>query len=164
MTDTFHYPGLIDIYRDVLHRDDRLRDISLQGTSEQDWQTLLDFLRTSTYSVEFTLGGNPQPLPEQVADIFALDNKEDEPSLSIDREHLKINCHFFTRDEIEFDIDPYDYETDEQVSRLLEFIRTIGRLLHKTIILTPEEKHDFAYFRFDPETNEEIWFPEEYYR
>ena len=59
-------------------------------------------------------------------------------TLRIDREHLALNSHFFTRKEIEFDLDPHDFQNDQQVSRLLDFIRVIGRLLNKPVILTPE--------------------------
>ena len=45
------------IYQDIFYMDGSLRDIYVQGTSEQDWQTLLDFLRTSSYPLEFLIGG-----------------------------------------------------------------------------------------------------------
>ena len=58
------------IYRDVFYRDGSLRDIYILETSEQDWQTLLDFLRTSSYSLECLIGEGHQQLPEQVTDLF----------------------------------------------------------------------------------------------
>ncbi len=148
------------IYRDIFYMDGSLRDIYVLGTSEQDWQTLLSFLRTSSYPLEFLVGGEYQPLPEQVGDIFVL-KREVGVTLRIDREHLEINCHFFTREEIEFDLDPKDFQNDQQVSHLLTFMRAIGRLLNKTVVLTPENCAEFPLFRFDPETNEEAWFLEE---
>jgi len=43
---------------------------------------------------------------------------------------------------------------------LLNFIRTIGQVLNKVIILTPEVSPDFPLFRYDPSTKEEHWFLE----
>jgi len=96
------------IYRDIFYRDGSLRDIYVRGTGEQDWQTLLDFLRASSYPLELLVGGEYQPLPEQVADLFDLEG-EVGVTLHIDRKHLEINCHFFVREEIEFDLNPKDF-------------------------------------------------------
>lgn len=148
------------IYQDIFYIDGSLRDIYVLGTSEQDWQILLDFLRTSSYPLEFLVGGEHQPLPEQVGDIFVMEI-EVGVSLNIDEEHLALHCHFFTREEIEFDLDPKDFQNEQQVSRLLDFIRAIGQLLNKAVVLTPEGNELFPLFRFDPETNEEAWFLEQ---
>ena len=92
-----------------------------------------------------------------MADLFDPERKAS-ISLCIDREHLEINCHFFVLEEIEFGLDPKDFHNEQQVSRLLDFIRAIGRPLHKVVVLTPENGAEWPLFRFDPETNEETWF------
>jgi hypothetical protein len=81
-------------------------------------------------------------------------------TLYIDRERLGLNCHFFTMEEIEFDLDPKDFQNEEQVSRLLDFIRTVGQALHKEVALTAENDAQHPLFRYDPATNEETWFLE----
>jgi len=43
---------------------------------------------------------------------------------------------------------------------LLDFIRTVGRLLGKAVILTPEGRSQAPLFRFDPVANEEKWYAE----
>jgi hypothetical protein len=148
-------------YKDAFYIDGSLRDIYVLGTDEQDWQKLLTFLRTGPYSIEFTFDGQPISLPEQVETIFAL-RSEHGIELHIDKEHLVLNCFFFTDEEIEFDLDPHDYPADEfgeqQIARLLDLMRTIGKLLNKAVILTPENCSRQPLFRFDPETNEEKWF------
>lgn len=154
MTDSFL------IYREVFYVDGTLRDIYVRGTSEHDWQTLLDFLRAIPYPLEFLVGGQNQPLPEQVADFFDLGRREG-VILRIDPDHLGINCHFFMPQEIEFDLDPKDFQQEQHVSRLLDFIHVIGRLLNKAVVLTPENRAEFPLFSFDPETNEETWFLEQ---
>ena len=147
------------IYRDIFYLDGSLRDVYIRETSEQDWQTMLDFLRTSSYSLECIVGGERQPLPDHVANLFRLD-AEVGITLCVDREHLALNCHCFTREEIEFDLDPNDFQNDQQISLLLDLILAIGRLLYKTVDLTPENAAGIPLFRFDPVTNQETWFLE----
>ena len=44
---------------------------------------------------------------------------------------------------------------------LLDFMRTIGRVVNKPIILTGENDVQGPLFRYDPATNEDSWFHEE---
>lgn len=145
-----------------------LRELYVLDTDEQDWVPFLRYLHASPYSVEFLVDGERSLLPEQVDELFAL--AEDDQgrvirnlTLCIDREHLKVLCNPF-REGIEFyfPASAFAIETTlgEQVARLLTFIRTMGQVLHKGIILTPESGADFPLFRYDPNTKEEQWFLE----
>jgi len=80
------------------------------------------------------------PLPESIETIFAI-GIEHSTVVHIDKEHLALNCFFFSEEQIDFDLDPRDFQGDtagQQISRLLVFLRTIGQLLNKPIVLTPE--------------------------
>lgn len=102
------------------------------------------------------------PLPEQIETIFDLRSNHS-TVLHVDKEHLKLICFFFARDEIDFDLDPHNFQgnmTEQQVPRLLDFIRTVGKLLNKAVVLTPELDFGTPFFRFDPETHEEKWYLE----
>jgi hypothetical protein len=89
---------------------------------------------------------------------------QDHPLIRIDEEHLAVHCYCFAEKGMEFDISAQDFQDEttirEQVARLLDFIRTIGRVLNKVIILAPEASPDFPLFRFDPSTEGEHWFRE----
>ncbi|HEY4383885.1 MAG TPA: hypothetical protein VGN34_05330 [Ktedonobacteraceae bacterium] len=150
------------IYEEIFYIDGSLRDIYILGTNEQDWQVLLDFLRLETYPIEFIVGGEQLPLPERIEDIFALTDNYG-VNLRIDEAHLALHCHFFTREEIEFDLDPRDFHNEQQVLRLHDFMCKVGRLLNKIVILTPENISDcpFPYFRFDPRTGMGEWIDTE---
>lgn len=151
------------IIQEVFYLDGSLRDIYVLGTSEDDWQALLTYLRMSPYPVEYLQGGEMLgSLPEHASDIFALrDENSPLSELRIDRDRLGLNCHFFTPDEIEFDLDPKDFQHEEQVASLLDFMRTIGRVLNKPIILTGENDVQGPLFRYDPATNADTWLYEE---
>ena len=149
-------------YTKAFYVNGSFRDIYVFETDEQDWQKLLTFLRSGPYSIEFAVDEQLMPLPERIETIFAL-RYNHSTVLHIDKGHLALNCFFFTSEEIDFDLDPRDFQGDtagQQISRLLEFLRTIGQLLNKAVVLTPEGDSSFALFRFDPETGEEKWFLE----
>ena len=148
------------IIHDVFYIDGSLRDIYVVGTSEQDWQALLTYLRVSPYPLEYLLDDEVRPLPELAVDILSI-RDEHSPLLRIDQQRLGLNCHFFIPQEIEFDLDPKDFQTEQDMSYLLDFMRTIGRVLNKPIILTGENDTLGPLFRYDPATNEDTWFIEE---
>ncbi|HEX4206336.1 MAG TPA: hypothetical protein VHZ51_19485 [Ktedonobacteraceae bacterium] len=139
-----------------------LRDIFVLETDGQDWQTFLPFLHASPYPVECLIDGEPRPLPERVEDLFAYSLEH--PIIRIDEVHLAVHCYCFAEQGMEFDIAAKDFQDEttfrEQIARLLDFIRTIGRVLNKVIILAPEGSPGFPLFRFDPSTEEEHWFRE----
>jgi hypothetical protein len=149
------------------------RGIFVLETDEQDWQTFFPFLHASPYAIEFLVGGEQRPLPERIEDFFALIQEqesspvshiEDPPVIHIDKEHLAVGCYCSAERGIEFDISVKGFQDEatlrEQLARFLDFIRTIGRILNKVIILAPEVSPYFHLFHFDPGTGEEHWFLE----
>jgi hypothetical protein len=149
-------------YKKAFYVNGSFRDVYVCEPNEQDWQKLLTFLRSGPYPIEFSVDEQRMPLPERIETIFTLRN-DHSTVLHVDQGRLALNCFFFTSEEIDFDLDPRDFQGDtasQQISRLLEFLRTIGRLLNKAVVLTPEGDRSFKLFRFDPETDEEKWFQE----
>lgn len=137
--------------------DGSLRDIYVLGATQEDWQKLLMFLHTGLYTVTFIVAGEPQPLPTRIEEVFSLIHSYG-GMLRIDEDHLALYCYCYTYDEIEFDLDPRTITSEEQISRLLDFIRAIGTLLNKPAILSPENASWVALFRFDPVVRSEEWF------
>lgn len=147
-------------YKKAFYVDGSLRDIYVHGTTEQDWQRLLTFLLSSSYHLEFMVDEQQRQIPAQVEDIFVLTHDYG-VTLSVDETQLALHCHFFTTKEIEFDLDPRNMNNEQRISRLLDFIHTIGRLLNKEVVLTPENASWVPLFRFDPRTAQEEWYLED---
>jgi len=74
------------------------------------------------------------------------------------KEHLALHCYFYKWEEIECDLDPRNISNEQQISRLFDFIHTIGQQLNKPIVLTPENASWAPLFRFDPTTGKEEGF------
>jgi hypothetical protein len=65
-------------------------------------------------------------------------------SATINLNGIDINCHFFTDQEIENDVDPIQIKTIEDHNRLLDYLQTVSTALNKRIILTPENSRNYV--------------------
>jgi hypothetical protein len=116
--------------------DGSLRDIYVQTTTIRDWQILVDKLATS-YKISFQIDGAARPLPATMAEVFAIRDKAS-TLLNVEAGNILAACHFFTPDEIEFDIDPRQVASQTELDSLLEFLRFIGDCVNKPVMLTLE--------------------------
>lgn len=117
--------------------DGSLRDLYVLDTDAILWQKALDFLRATGHPLTYLEDGAETDLPAEVAHIFRR-RLEAGTLLSADVRGLRINCHFFTQEQIEFDIDPREISDEVWFGHPCEFIRGIGRSLARSVLLTPE--------------------------
>ncbi len=139
-------------YEYAFEPDGMLRDIYVFDTDVRDWQRVIDYLRARPYSLAFTAGDQFLPLPD-AARIFEL-QVELTCSLSVDRQGMNLMCHFFTTEQIELDLDPRDYADGRHIDELLAFMRGLGEVVDKPVILTPESSPRYPLLRFDPARGE----------
>ena len=62
-----------------------------------------------------------------------------------------LNCHFFTEDEVEFDLDPREMKP-ELLGTLVDFFRLLGEATTKPVLLTMENMPEAVIMRFEPTT------------
>jgi hypothetical protein len=136
-------------YKDEFEFDGSWRDIYVFTTDVSDWQRLIDFLRSGVYEYSCTLGGEEATLPSYAREMFEA-GYEFRPLLSVNVGSVVLNCHFFTEEEIEFDLDPREIKGELQAEQVFAFMRRIGRILDKEVILTPENAQNVAIFKFFP--------------
>jgi hypothetical protein len=147
------FGGILD-WKAVQHLfewDVALLDVYVFNADADLWQRLLDALRTSGYGLDFHVDGDVGVLPEHAAQVFAL-RQEADTCLSVWAGDLRINFHFFTLEQIEFDIDPRDVN-ETSLSDLLVFLRYIGLHLQRRVVLTPEGAEDLTLLAYEPEGN-----------
>ena len=127
-----------------------LRDICVRDASLNDWKLVLDVLRREQFSTEFKVAGSRTELPEQVSDMFP--QTADDPSrmLSVDTAGVRLNCHFFDENEIEFDLDPREIGGQAQLDAVIAFMKTIACATGKPALMTPENMHEHAFIRVNP--------------
>jgi hypothetical protein len=133
-------------------------DLYILDTDLSHWQKVVDFLRVSEYRITFKVDNQLAALPEDVAEIFHKRN-ETGVLLTIEVDGLFINCHFFTEDEIEFDLDPREISSEEKLSHLFLFMKKTGGHLQKEVRLTPENHQEGVIFKYVAETNRIEYIP-----
>ncbi len=111
---------------------------------------MLDGLRAAGYDLGYVRNDQPTELPALAAEAFLLPGQCDR-RLSVRFAGVLANCHFFTPEEVEFDIDPRDVTGQEQLDALFAFMRCLVSAVGKEAILTAENCPDIVVFRVRPD-------------
>ena len=127
-------------------RDGALRDIYVFGTSAREWQDVYDAIR-SAYRVLFHDLTHP---PDDVRELL---NAMESCTITVEPDGLDINCHFFTEDEIEFDLSPDGVTSRETLDPVCRFMQVVGRAAGKDAVLVVEDGRDWIILRFDVKTD-----------
>jgi len=139
--------------------DGSLRDIYILGTDISDWQQVLDALRRSPFHISYQLEGVAADLPGRAEEIFAEWAHDRRPMLRFEVGGVILVSHFFATDEIEFDLRPEEVTGPDRLDPLLGFMRMLGELTGKTVVLTPENRPQSPIFRFDPSSSHVEYVP-----
>ncbi|MBB5233135.1 hypothetical protein [Deinococcus budaensis] len=136
-------------FPEIFEPDGSLVDLYVPNTSLEDWQRLLDELRTGFLPYEyrdFELGDERRPLPLRTEDIFSRSDEASRCLLTLDSDGLKLNCHFFIPEEIELDLHPQDIHSAELATRLTHFVVRISALLSKPVLVCSENMRERPCF------------------
>jgi hypothetical protein len=139
--------------------DGGLLDLYVLNADVPDWQRLIDALRESVHGLSYEVDGETIELPGQVTDIFAQWEIERSPTLRVLVDGIEFRCHFFNPNEIEFDLAPEEVAERDRLDSLFNFMRWLGNLTRKTVVLTPENLKTAPIFAFDPGTREIVNLP-----
>lgn len=129
--------------------DGSLRDIYVLGTTIADWQRMLDAIRVTGYRLTYFRAEQPTEIPTKAEDAFPLPNQADR-RLSLWFADVLANCHFFTVEEIEFDIDPREVKSQHELNALFDFMRCLAQATNKEVVLTGENMRKIVIFRVAP--------------
>lgn len=73
--------------------------------------------------------------------------------------NILISCRFFDEEEIDFNIEPREIDSDDKVDSIVEFMKQLGNLLGKDIILTPEDSPGAVLLHWSPDSREITYDP-----
>src|SRR5262245_50232653 len=135
--------------RDEFAFDGSWRDIYVFGTTIADWQHTLDAIRSAGYRLTYFHAGQPTEMPSMAEDAFPLPDECDR-RLSVWFGDVLANCHFFTDEEIEFDIDPREVKGQKGLNALFGFMRCLAQATDKDVVLTAENMREIVIFRVSP--------------
>lgn len=133
----------------IFKPDGSLRDIYIQNTSIEDWGKLIDLLN-SEYNLKYFSESKIDK--DEVLKYLKDETGELEcRTVSIEIENIKINCHFFLIEQIEFDIEPSEIKTKSDFEKVLSFMSLISSTLKKQITLTGENEANFPLVKINTE-------------
>ncbi|MEZ4888612.1 MAG: hypothetical protein R3E32_28060 [Chitinophagales bacterium] len=142
----------------IFEQDGALRDIYVQEVSLNDWRKVIDLINEK-YKVYYGDTGEYKDTNKINKDyvIEYLTDKTGEiesKSALIALGKIRINCHFFLEDQIEFDIDPKEVNSIEEFELIEEFMLEISKSIDNQITLTDENNPIFPLIKID--ANREI--------
>ena len=142
--DIKNLPQLWASIKDAFEWDGSWRDIYILNTSSRDWDAVLAELKNESYNAKFFLGGEQQ---EHILSSYdSLKKSPNKPigMLSVDIEGVQYNAHFFTDEELEFDIDPRQV-TETNFPQVCDFLVMLSRITGKECLLTDENWINFQH-------------------
>jgi hypothetical protein len=130
-----------------------LIDIYVQEVSANDWGKIIDLINKN-YEVYFGETGeskNNQKIDKKYVIEYLTDHSGEKviKSASIVLDQIRLNCHFFLKDQIEFDIDPKEINSIEDFELIENFMMEISKTTHNQVTLTNENRPDFPLIKID---------------
>lgn len=113
------------------------RDVYVLNTTIDDWQRVLDVLVKLTLAPVVSIDGEAIAFPLSAAAIFQRREKCS-PVLQLAVGNVRFHCNFFQDDEIEFDLDPREVNSADDLESIKTFMRVLATRTGKTAILTHE--------------------------
>ncbi|WKL48016.1 hypothetical protein Q1W71_24090 [Flavobacterium pectinovorum] len=137
----------------IFEPDGTLRDIYVENVTIEEWMILIDFLN---FNHVIRYGPTGENQLTNIIDLeYSIQYLNDKTGLmeskcaSIIIDSIIINLHFFTIDQIEFDIDPREINSFEDYKKVANFMNQISEKLEKPVILTGENQIDFPLIQVD---------------
>lgn len=125
-----------------------LPDVEVPDASAQDWQTVFDLVRSSGWTWDYKIEGVVTPLPSAVE---VLDHPASVPELRVyPAAGMLVIFRPWSADRIDFDVDLRELQGQDGVNLLCDFLRAIGRTLHKQVLMSPEGDNDNPVLGYDP--------------
>ncbi|MER6565562.1 hypothetical protein ABT288_05090 [Streptomyces sp. NPDC001093] len=130
-----------------------LPDLSVPGTSAEDWQALLDLVVASGWRHEYLEGDAVRPLP-RAAHVLGRPPGAECPQLRVwPVPGMLAVFRFLGAEEIDFDVDLRELQGQERLDLFCGFLRSLGRHLHKPVLMDPEGACGHPFLGYDPLTD-----------
>ena len=130
------------IKTDIYYSDGSLRDIYVLDSTIEDWKKWIGFINEN-YQVKFKYFDNQGNKKieskinfDEVSKYW--NNYENSISAEFLVGEVLLKCYFFSINEIENDIFPEEVKTIEQHNLIIEYLKSISKILNKEVILSPE--------------------------
>jgi hypothetical protein len=128
-----------------------LPDVRVPGASVDDWQAVLDLVRSTGWEFEYSVGEYVLPLPRAKA-VLSRPADAEQPYLHVRPvPGVRAIFRFYAAEEIDFDVDLRQLQGQERLDVFCGFLSAIGRRLVKPVLLDPEGDYGHPVLGFDVE-------------
>jgi len=135
----------------VYYWDGSWRDIYIHNTTKEDWQLWADFVntnfKTSFHIYETEVKENKVDLTKICEYWNGVHECCSTATVYVD--NIKVNAHFFIKEEIENDITPNEINSIDDHNKLVDYMKSLSKILNKPVFLTPENQADFVLISVD---------------
>jgi hypothetical protein len=114
------------------------RDVYVLDTTRDDWLRVIAMIEQAGYPLSFEGSLLGSRFPEDLASLFPHGAESLTTTLSFDVGSIRMNCHFFVEDNIEFDLDPRQVVGESEFRALLYFMAKLSQACGKPALLAPE--------------------------
>ncbi|ALV49064.1 hypothetical protein ACWDMR_09985 [Streptomyces althioticus] len=127
-----------------------LPDLSVTGTSVEDWQAVFELIRSSGWAWEYVEGGVAGALP-LAAEVLTRPADAETAALRV-RPVPGVMVIFWpmAAEEIDFDVDLRELQGQEGVDVLCRLLAAVGRRLGKPVVMTAGGDYGNPVLGFDP--------------
>ena len=130
--------------------DRALVDLLVPGPGPAQWEAFWSALRAGPFGLSAFRDGEPIPLPESAAWVFA-ERELASVMVSVASGTVTANCHFFGGD-LELDIDPREVTSEAAFESVLAVMRFIAAAVQLPVFAGPEGATPaFAFLRVSPD-------------
>ncbi|MFJ1929317.1 MULTISPECIES: hypothetical protein [unclassified Streptomyces] len=129
-----------------------LPDVRVPDTSVEDWQAVLDLIRSQGWSCEYSEDGVVVRLP-RAAEILVRGEGADVLLRVWPVSGFLVIFRAYEAGSIDFDVDLRELQGQDGVDVLCRLLRTIGRRLGKPVLLSPESDPLHPVLGFDVEAD-----------
>ncbi|MFF4349054.1 hypothetical protein [Streptomyces sp. NPDC001530] len=126
-----------------------LPDVSVEGTSVEDWQVVFELVRSSGWAWEYLEGGVAGPLPP-AAEVLTRADAETVDLRVWPVPGVLVIFRPMSAEEIDFDVDLHELQGQAGVDVLCGFLAAVGRRLGKPVAMTAEGDYGNRVLGFDP--------------
>nr|WP_181396687.1 hypothetical protein [Streptomyces sp. FT05W] len=130
-----------------------LPDVRVPDASVDDWQAVLDLVVEKGWKCQYSEGETVLPVPRAKA-VLSRSADAESPGLRVwpAAYVLAIFC-FHADNEVDFDVDLRELQGQDRFDVFCGFLREIGRLLGKPVLMDPEGDHGQPVIGFDVEAD-----------
>lgn len=150
--------------KNIYYSDGSLRDICVSDLTKADWEKWVNYINEN-YEIKFIYYDTEgkEIINDRIIFQKVIEYWEDILDSVLNAEFLinkvVFKCYFFDINKIENDICPDDVKEIEQHNSIVEYMKSISKILNKEIFLSPENYKESTDKRYIIINNNEVLIP-----